>query len=57
MRRLVSPPLRAGQPFAAMDSALDHRFAFNEALSFEVECADQGEVDHFWALSADPGGA
>jgi len=53
----VSPPLRAGQPFAAMDSALDHRFAFNEALSFEVECADQGEVDHFWALSADPGGA
>ncbi|HET7839413.1 MAG TPA: VOC family protein [Rectinemataceae bacterium] len=44
----------AGQGFAAMDSAQDHRFTFSEAISFEVECADQAEVDHYWRMSADP---
>jgi predicted 3-demethylubiquinone-9 3-methyltransferase (glyoxalase superfamily) len=43
------------QLFAAMDSALDHDFTFNEAISFYVECEDQAEVDHFWEkLSAVP---
>lgn len=23
-------------------------FSFNEALSFQVACKDQGEVDHYW---------
>ena len=36
------------QEFRAMDSALDHQFAFNEAVSFYVECETQDEVDHFW---------
>jgi predicted 3-demethylubiquinone-9 3-methyltransferase (glyoxalase superfamily) len=45
----------AGQGFAAMDSARDHDFAFNEAISFLVYCDDQDELDRYWeALSADP---
>ena len=44
-----------GQKFAAMDSALDHRFAFNEAISFMVHCETQEEIDYYWGkLSADP---
>jgi predicted 3-demethylubiquinone-9 3-methyltransferase (glyoxalase superfamily) len=45
----------AGQRFAAMDSALDHDFGFNEAISFLVACDDQDELDRFTeALSAVP---
>ncbi|MEA2461720.1 MAG: hypothetical protein QOH90_1897 [Actinomycetota bacterium] len=41
--------------FAAMDSARDHRFGFNEAISFIVGCDTQDEIDHFWdKLSAVP---
>ena len=44
-----------GQPFAAMDSARQHDFTFNEAISFYVECAAQEEVDRLWQkLSAVP---
>lgn len=44
-----------GRWFAAMDSALDHRFDFNEATSFIVNCDDQAEVGCYWdRLSADP---
>ena len=44
-----------GQWFAAMDSALDHHFQFNEAISFMVYCKDQAEIDYYWGkLSADP---
>lgn len=45
----------ANQKFAAMDSAQEHNFNFNEAISFYVECADQTEVNRLWdALSAVP---
>jgi len=45
-----------GQEFAAMDSARDHKFAFNEAISFLVPCDTQQEIDALWQkLSADPG--
>ena len=44
-----------GQEFAAMDSAYDHKFNFNEAFSFVVHCDTQEEIDYFWnALSAVP---
>lgn len=36
------------QAFMAMDSSLMHRFSFNEAVSFVVECETQEEVDYFW---------
>ena len=44
-----------GQEFVAMDSAWEHKFAFNEAVSFIVPCDAQEEIDYFWEkLSADP---
>jgi predicted 3-demethylubiquinone-9 3-methyltransferase (glyoxalase superfamily) len=44
-----------GQEFGAMDSAWEHEFAFNEAISFVVPCETQEEIDYFWEkLSADP---
>jgi predicted 3-demethylubiquinone-9 3-methyltransferase (glyoxalase superfamily) len=44
-----------GQEFGAMDSAREHKFAFNEAISFIVPCETQEEIDYFWEkLSADP---
>jgi predicted 3-demethylubiquinone-9 3-methyltransferase (glyoxalase superfamily) len=46
----------AGQWFAAMDSARTHDFAFNEAVSFIVNCDTQAEIDDYWkALTADGG--
>jgi len=44
-----------GMLFAAMDSAYDHGFSFNEAISFVVSCESQEEIDYFWdKLSYDP---
>lgn len=43
------------QWFVAMDSAHEHQFAFNEAVSFLVECENQEEIDSYWdKLSAVP---
>lgn len=43
------------QWFAAMESAHEHKFAFNEAISFLVQCDTQEEIDYFWGkLSAVP---
>ncbi|OGG52622.1 hypothetical protein A3H16_04170 [Candidatus Kaiserbacteria bacterium RIFCSPLOWO2_12_FULL_53_8] len=40
---------------AVMDSAGEHRFDFNEAVSFIVNCDDQAEIDYYWEkLSAVP---
>jgi predicted 3-demethylubiquinone-9 3-methyltransferase (glyoxalase superfamily) len=36
------------QQFAAMDSALEHGFAFNEAISLIVSCDTQEEIDYYW---------
>jgi len=45
-----------GQEFAAMDSAYDHHFTFNEAISFLRPCETQEEIDRYWGkLTADGG--
>lgn len=36
-----------GQPFVALNGG-PADFSFNEALSFQIDCADQDEVDYFW---------
>ncbi|WED42775.1 VOC family protein [Legionella cardiaca] len=38
----------SGQWFAAMDSAQMHHFAFNEAISFMVNCESQEEINYYW---------
>ncbi len=41
--------------FAAMDSAREHGYGFNEAVSLLVECDSQEEIDYYWEkLSAVP---
>ena len=43
------------QLFAAMDSAHEHDFNFNEGVSLIVRCDTQKEIDNYWdKLSADP---
>lgn len=37
-----------GSRLILMDGPGTHEFAFNEAVSLMVDCADQAEVDHFW---------
>ncbi len=44
-----------GQPFVALNGG--PHFTFNEAVSFEIDCADQAELDYFWnglAAGGDP---
>ncbi len=42
----------AKQPFVVMDGAGPHQFAFNESVSFVVDCSTQKELDMYWnALS------
>ena len=45
-----------GQWFSAMDGSSEmHAFAFNEAVSFIINCKDQKEIDYYWKkLSAVP---
>ncbi len=44
-----------GTWFAAMDSAREHQFTFNEAISLLVPCETQAEIDYYWEkLSAVP---
>jgi predicted 3-demethylubiquinone-9 3-methyltransferase (glyoxalase superfamily) len=43
------------QWFVAMESANEHTFEFNEAISPLVHCEDQQEIDEYWKkLSAVP---
>jgi len=43
-----------GQKFAGLNGG--PQFKFDEAISFQIHCADQGEVDYYWEkLTADGG--
>lgn len=45
----------AGQEMVAMDSQVAHDLAFNEALSLQVTCTDQHEVDRYWDVLSEGG--
>lgn len=43
-----------GHPFVGLNGG--PQFPHSEAVSFQIDCADQAEVDHYWdALTADGG--
>ncbi|MFF2655609.1 VOC family protein [Streptomyces sp. NPDC058045] len=43
-----------GQPFTAINGGPE--FTFSEAISLEIDCEDQAEVDYYWEkLTADGG--
>lgn len=42
-----------GQPFVGINGGPD--FTFDEAVSFQIDCASQEEVDHFWDRLTDGG--
>ena len=42
-----------GQPFVALNGGPD--FTFSEAISFQVDCKDQEEVDYYWNAFAEGG--
>ena len=44
----------SGQPFLALNGGPEHR-GFSEALSFQVFCESQDEVDHYWSKLSDGG--
>ncbi|MQA24611.1 MAG: VOC family protein [Micromonosporaceae bacterium] len=43
-----------GQRFVALNGGPE--FTFSEAVSFQIHCADQGEVDHYWSKLTEGGG-
>lgn len=47
--------LLAGQDMIAMDSHFEHGFTFGEALSLQVMCESQAEVDRYWAVLSEGG--
>ena len=42
-----------GQPFVALNGGPD--FTFSEAISFQVDCKDQEEVDYYWKALSEGG--
>ena len=43
-----------GQPFVGLNGGPE--FAFSEAVSFQIPCDDQAEVDHYWERLLEDGG-
>ena len=42
-----------GRPFVGLNAG--PQFAFTEAVSFQIHCADEAEVDHYWSRLVDGG--
>ena len=42
-----------GQEFVALNGGPE--FTFDEAVSFQIDCGDQDEVDHYWTKLAEGG--
>jgi len=42
-----------GQRFAGINGGPE--FSFSEAVSFQITCADQDEIDHYWSRLTDGG--
>jgi predicted 3-demethylubiquinone-9 3-methyltransferase (glyoxalase superfamily) len=42
-----------GQPFVALNGGPE--FKFTEAVSFQIDCETQEEVDHYWSALSDCG--
>jgi predicted 3-demethylubiquinone-9 3-methyltransferase (glyoxalase superfamily) len=42
-----------GQQFLALNGGPEHKF--NEAISMQIPCADQAEVDYYWSALTDGG--
>ena len=42
-----------GQPYTGLNGG--PQFTFSEAISFQIMCADQEEVDHYWSRLSDGG--
>ncbi|MFH8610758.1 VOC family protein [Streptomyces sp. NPDC018029] len=42
-----------GQLFTALNGG--PQFTFDEAVSFQIDCADQAEVDHYWTKLSEGG--
>ena len=43
-----------GKPFTALNGGPEN-WSFSEAISFQISCKDQAEVDHYWSRLADGG--
>ena len=43
-----------GQPFIGLNGG--PYFTFNEAISFQIPCKDQAEIDHYWDILLADGG-
>ncbi|MGW0413626.1 VOC family protein [Streptomyces collinus] len=43
-----------GQRFIALNGG--PQFTFSEAVSFQIPCSDQEEIDHYWAVLVENGG-
>ena len=43
-----------GQRFVALNGG--PQFTFDEAISFQIDCADQAEVDYYWERLTEDGG-
>src|SRR3712207_4802079 len=42
-----------GRPYVGLNGG--PQFTFNEAISFQIHCADQDEVDHYWTRLSEGG--